>query len=127
MVVELKHGTSRFMGHYMNDELTTLAHLSYEGYIKDDYKDPDKKLQQRTLASLERFKLANHCSIFIDGKYSGWAWEITEEGKKLLKQLRPMHYGCRCEFSIKMPCVCAESTYCPNPEHKGNGCNGTHD
>jgi hypothetical protein len=50
---------------------------------------------------------------------------LSEAGRARLLAVRARHYVC-CEFAIRQPCVCSESTYCPNPDHRG-GCHGTHD
>jgi hypothetical protein len=50
---------------------------------------------------------------------------LSEAGKDRLQTLRARHYVC-CPHAIRLPCVCSERTYCPNPEHRG-GCHGTHD
>lgn len=120
---------NRNMGTYTTGELVTLAKLKYEEFIKDDYssQDTDTRILMNTLYSLERFGLAGHCSIKVNGKYSGWAWAITDKGLNELNHRKPRNYGCRCEHAIRLPCVCSEKTYCPNPDHKGNGCHGTHD
>jgi len=120
---------NRNMGAYTTIELRTLANLKYEEFIKDDYsnKDVETVRLMDTLYSLERFDLAGHCSIRVNGTYAGWAWTITDKGLNELNHRKPNRYGCQCEYAIRLPCVCAEKTYCPNPEHKGNGCHGTHD
>jgi hypothetical protein len=129
-VFELRYPSNRYHGIlYTDSEWRTLAKMRYDGYIRDDYRSQelDVREEQKDCVSLERFGLAEHCSFFVKGQYKGWAWRVTEEGIAVLKAAVPFREGCRCEHAIRMHCVCAESTYCPNPEHTGNGCHGTHD
>lgn len=129
-VVELRYPSNRYNGRkYTTDELTTLAKMNYHGHIVDDYSSKDLAVreEQEHCVSLERFGLAAHCSLFVNGTYKGWAWQPTDEGRAVLSSAAPFREGCRCEHAIRLFCVCAERTYCPNPEHKGNGCFGTHD
>lgn len=121
-------GINRYSGQrYLESEMLALAKCRFEGYIPDQYRNPEARELQRDCISLERFGLLAHHSLYMNGGWRGWAWKITEEGTSLLEARKPMHYGCRCEHAIKLACVCAEKTFCPNPEHTGNGCFGTHD
>lgn len=128
-VVELRQPNSRYGKYvkYLDSEIIALAKMRYEDYIKDEYNNPDVKDLMRDCLSLERFGLAHHASLFINNNYKGWAWCVTEAGLQALNGRKPHQYGCRCEHAIKMRCVCTERTYCPNPEHRGNGCHGSHD
>lgn len=130
-VIELRHASNRYGKHvnYLDSETIALAKMHYYGYIKDEYNSDelDVKVLMRDCVSLERFGFADHASLYVGGQNKGWAWCTTEEGTKLLEGLRPRQYGCICQHAIRLRCVCAESTYCPNPEHTGNGCHGSHD
>lgn len=128
-VVELRNPSDRFGKYvkYLDTELMTLAKMRFEGYIKDEYNNPDLKLMMRDCLSLERFGLAHYATLYLGGRYSGWAWIITEAGVKELQGRRSRMYGCGCENAITLRCVCRGRTYCPNPDHEGNGCHGSHD
>jgi len=119
---------SRTMGKYLTEEYIALAKLGATEFIIDDYHNPDTEELRKTLTSLERFNFALRASVYDTetGNWVGWCWVISQEGRTLLKQLRPRWEGCRCEDAIKLPCVCSERTYCPHG-HPRNGCHGTHD
>jgi len=128
--VELRHPSTRFGKNikYLADELKALSQAHYHGHIKDTFNEPDTKPLRQTCVSLERFGLLHYATLYVNGRYDGWAWCLSEEGQELLTQRRPRRAGCRCESSIRLMCVCQEKTYCPNPEHADfNGCHGTHD
>lgn len=130
-IVELRHTHNRY-GKYvdhLDSEIITLAKMRFLQYIRDDYNnnDVDVKMTMRDCISLERFGFADHAHLYINGASKGWAWCVTEEGNKILEGRRPRSYGCKCKHAIRLRCVCTERTYCPNPEHTGNGCHGSHD
>lgn len=126
--VQLTEGVTRFANNVLlESELIALADLRYNKWKKDDFNLKKNVQEKQIMISLERFELALHCSILINGAWSGWAWRISTKGANKLDCLKPLWYGCRCEHSIKLRCVCTERTYCPNPEHSGNGCHGSHD
>ncbi len=120
-----KPSGSRMMGQYLNPEYTTLARLNMVGFVEE--RNLPDNFDKEVLVSLERFKLADYGSVYEGTKWVGWGWAVSEKGAEFLASLRPRRYGCRCEHAIVTPCVCSESTFCPNPEHSGNGCHGTHD
>lgn len=130
-IVELKNPGNRYGKYvnYLDSELITLAKMRFVEYIPDDYgsNDIDVKMKMRDCVSLERFGFADHATLYINGNYKGWAWCVTEAGHEVLEARRPRLYGCKCKHAIKLRCVCSERTYCPNPEHTGNGCHGSHD
>jgi hypothetical protein len=122
---------NRTMGAYLTGELTALADLAYQGVIPDGTQFHDIGEVRRTLASLERFKLADHGHLYDqptthgERRWLSWGWAITDAGREVLDARRPYRYRC-CEWAIRVPCVCSESVYCPDPTHPG-GCHGTHD
>lgn len=50
---------------------------------------------------------------------------LSPSGEGRLSSIKARLYKC-CSYAIRLPCVCSESTFCPNPDHHG-GCHGTHD
>lgn len=56
---------------------------------------------------------------------AGLVCVLSDVGAERLAESRAQRYSC-CEHAIRLPCVCSERVYCPNPEH-WSGCNGSHD
>jgi hypothetical protein len=50
---------------------------------------------------------------------------LSPAGETRFNSIKARLYAC-CEHAVVIPCVCSESTYCPEPDHK-SGCHGTHD
>lgn len=124
--VHLTEGAMRFNKNaLLEEEVVALANLRYSRWIKDDFENNSK--ERAIMISLERFQFARHCAISINGKWTGWAWRLSDKGVDKLDCMKPLWYGCRCEHAIRLQCVCNERTYCPNPEHYDNGCHGSHD
>lgn len=115
----------RYTSKYIDLEYVALADLSYRGMItqRSIKEQADKILYQ----SLERFDLITYGDVYKDGKWIDWGWALNENGQSVLAAVRPYNYGCKCEHSVRLFCVCRERTYCPNPDHTGNGCHGSHD
>ena len=121
-----KPSSGRMMGTYLDQELITLAKVNFLGLVEQRH--IPEGLNYDMLVSLERFKLLDYGNVYKQMTvWDGWGWAVSESGRELLNSMRPRHYGCKCEHAIRTACVCSESTYCPNPEHGGNGCHGTHD
>jgi hypothetical protein len=117
------------------DEWKMLARLMFEGGAHPNHPDEPKRpteVHQVLLNSLVRFGYASYADLFLSE--SEWSyvgvlpgWMPTDEGRRYFdSRFRPSH-GCGCEHAIRLGCVCAGKTYCPNPEHFGNGCHGSHD
>lgn len=106
-------------------ELRLLATIRYHGHLihGGDMTERDLLVAE----SLERFRLLDHAHVYDDGRWTDWAWVVSDAGAEFLDRFRPRWDGCRCEHAIRLPCVCSERTFCPNPDHTGNGCHGTHD
>lgn len=52
---------------------------------------------------------------------------LSDSAWQRLAEVRARHFKC-CAYAVRVPCVCLEYTYCPNPEHRTqSGHHGTHD
>ena len=105
-------------------ELRMLARVSYAGHVIDRGESPE---DPALLLSLERFHLIDYAHMYENGRWVNWAWIPNDAGREFLARLRPLWHGCRCGHAIRLQCVCTERTFCPNPNHAGNGCHGSHD
>jgi hypothetical protein len=116
-------------------EWIALARLIFEGGLSPEHPDETKRVSYENkltvaLDSLTRFGLAQSARLMINGRPYGVVrgWMPTEAGlDRFSKRFSPQRHGCLCEHSVRLGCVCSEKTYCPNPEHFGNGCHGSHD
>jgi len=116
-------------------EWQTLARLLFEGGLSPSHPDESKRVDLNgqtyvALESLTRFGFAQSATLVVNGRPHGvlQGWMPTDEGRaRFDKRPKPQRYGCLCEHSLRIGCVCSEKTYCPNPEHFGNGCHGSHD
>lgn len=93
------------------------------GYFKH-YNDADFAVESILLESLHGFGLIYPAGV----THSSHVYRLTDEGRKVMEQHKPYPgYGCGCKDNVRLFCVCRQSTYCPNPDHTGNGCHGSHD
>lgn len=117
------------------DEWKMLSRLMFEGGLHPNHPDESKRPTDAgrvLLNSLVRFGYVQHATLYTSE--SPWSyvgvlpgWMPTEKGVDYFdRRFRPLT-GCACEHAIRLGCVCRERTYCPNPEHFGNGCHGSHD
>jgi hypothetical protein len=106
-------------------EMRTLAQVDFHGFI-NHYLSRPSHIDEDGVRSLVRFGLVNDGHM-VDGSVRTPGYLVSELGREILSMFRPERYGCRCEHAVQLPCFCTELTFCPNPEHSGNGCHGSHD
>jgi hypothetical protein len=107
-------------------ELRTLAQVDFCGFVSDTMMNRPSEIDQDALRSLIRFALVSEGEL-RQGPSRSPGIMLTETGRRVLSVFRPQRFGCRCVHAVTLPCFCSELTFCPNPDHGGNGCHGSHD
>lgn len=111
--------------HLLRLEIETLATVNFHGFLSDYWPTPSD-VDREILLSLIRLGLVDEGRLHESGRETPGCM-VSATGREILAEFRSERFGCRCEHSVRMPCMCSERTFCPDPDHTGNGCHGSHD